>query len=53
MFKYICEICDYIYDPFLGEPRRNIPPGTSFEKLPRSWRCPICEAEKFEFQEKI
>jgi rubredoxin len=52
MFKYICEICDYIYDPALGEPRQKVPPKTPFDKLTGSWRCPVCEAEKYEFQKK-
>lgn len=50
MAKYVCELCDYTYDPAQGDPDNNIPPGTAFEDLPPDWVCPICGAEKFEFQ---
>jgi rubredoxin len=50
MSKYICEICGYIYDPANGDPSQGIPPGTSFEKLPDSWRCPICGVDKTLFK---
>jgi rubredoxin len=50
MDKYVCELCDYTYDPAVGDPENNVAAGTSFEKLPAEWVCPICGAEKFEFQ---
>jgi rubredoxin len=50
MSKYICEICGYIYDPEKGDPSAGIPAGTSFEKLPDSWRCPICGVDKTMFK---
>jgi rubredoxin len=37
-----CLECAYIYDPAKGDPTQNIPPGTPFEKLPTTWRCPEC-----------
>ncbi len=49
MSKYKCSVCGYIYDPDLGDPESNIPPGTPFEKLPDDWTCPICGATKAEF----
>ena len=49
MSKYKCSVCGYIYDPELGDPESNIPPGTPFEKLPANWSCPICGATKEEF----
>jgi len=42
MSRYICLECSYIYDPFKGDPTQGIPPGTPFEKLPHTWRCPEC-----------
>ena len=30
MDKYICTVCDYVYDPELGDPENGIEPGTSF-----------------------
>ena len=49
MKKYICEVCGYIYDPEEGIPDENIAPGTSFESLPDTFVCPVCEAPKSEF----
>ena len=42
MDKYICTVCDYVYDPELGDPENGIEPGTSFEDLPEDWVCPLC-----------
>ena len=42
MDKYICTVCEYIYDPELGDPENGIAPGTSFEDLPDDWEtCPM------------
>ena len=42
MDRYICLECHYIYDPVKGDPKNGIEPGTPFEKLPKTWRCPEC-----------
>jgi len=42
MHCYQCLECAYIYDPAKGDPKHGIPPGTPFEKLPPTWRCPEC-----------
>ena len=34
MKKYICTVCDYIYDPEKGDPDGGIDPGTAFEDIP-------------------
>jgi rubredoxin len=52
MEKYICSICNYLYDPELGDPDNNVDPGTSFEDLPESWVCPICGADKSFFEKE-
>ncbi|RKZ25642.1 High molecular weight rubredoxin [bacterium] len=49
--KWRCRICGYIYDPEKGDPENGIPPGTSFDKLPENWVCPVCGAGKEEFEE--
>ena len=49
MQKYVCGVCGYIYDPEKGDSEGGIPAGTSFEKLPDSWTCPVCGAGKDEF----
>ena len=33
MEKYICTICEYVYDPEQGDPENGIEPGTAFEDL--------------------
>lgn len=43
MEKYICTVCDYVYDPELGDPENGIEPGTSFEDLPEDWVAPCVE----------
>jgi rubredoxin len=50
MSKYKCGVCGYVYDPALGDPESNTPPGTAFEKLPADWVCPVCGASKDEFE---
>ena len=50
MAKYECTVCGYIYDPEVGDPDGDIPPGTPFEKLPEDWVCPVCGASKDEFE---
>jgi rubredoxin len=49
MQKWICVVCDYIYDPEVGDPTQDIPPGTPFEDLPEDWECPDCGVGKDEF----
>lgn len=53
MEKYRCTVCEYVYDPQKGDPDSGIKPGTSFEKLPDDWVCPVCGAGKGEFEEEV
>lgn len=48
--KYECSVCGYIYDPEIGDPENSIAPGTSFDKLPDDWACPVCGAGKDAFK---
>lgn len=50
MDKYVCTVCSYIYDPAQGDPDKGQPAGTSFEKLPEDWVCPVCGAGKDAFE---
>ena len=50
MKKYICTVCEYIYDPELGEPEHGIEPGTAFEDIPDDWICPLCGVGKDDFE---
>jgi len=48
--KYRCKVCGYIYDPQKGDPSQEIKPGTAFEELPDSWKCPECGVNKDQFE---
>lgn len=50
MEKWICTVCQYIYDPAEGDPENGIAPGTSFDELPDNWVCPLCMAGKEFFE---
>ena len=50
MQKYICTICDYIYDPALGDPDSGIVAGTAFEDLPQDWECQTSRIKKEDFE---
>ena len=52
MPKYKCSVCGYVYDPELGDPDGGVKPRTPFEELPDDWVCPVCGAEKSEFEKK-
>jgi rubredoxin len=43
--RYICSMCDYIYDEKRGEPHRGIKAGTKFEDLPEDYVCPVCATD--------
>ena len=49
MNKYVCDLCDYVYDPEQGDPDNGVEPGTAFENLPDDWVCPVCGADKDNF----
>ncbi|MFA5271649.1 MAG: rubredoxin [Candidatus Omnitrophota bacterium] len=50
MAKYKCIVCGYIYDPEIGDPDGGIAPGVAFDKLPDAWLCPVCGADKSQFE---
>lgn len=50
MQKWRCTICQYIYDPAVGDPDSGIAPGTAFEDIPDDWYCPLCGAGKDMFE---
>ena len=52
MERWICTICQYVYDPALGDPDNGIPAGTAFEALPDTWVCPLCGAGKDVFEKE-
>lgn len=42
MAKYICTVCQWVYD----EEKE----GTKFNDLPADWTCPVCGAGKDAFE---
>jgi rubredoxin len=47
-----CKHCYTVYDEKYGEPENGIVVGTSFEQLPESYTCPLCENSKSNFNKK-
>ena len=50
MKKYVCTVCNWIYDPAVGDPYSGIAPGTLFEDIPDDWACPLCGVTKEDFE---
>lgn len=50
MQKWICTICNYVYDPAEGDVENGVAPGTPFEDVPDSWVCPQCGMGKDMFE---
>ena len=48
--KFQCTVCDYIYDPAVGDPAQGVPAGTTFYDLPEAWTCPNCGAAQSLFE---
>jgi rubredoxin len=44
-----CKICWYVYDPTVGDPVWQVPPGTPFTRLPEHWKCPECDGARDQF----
>jgi rubredoxin len=51
--RYVCSVCGYVYDPAKGDPDNGIAPGTRFDDIPDSWKCPVCGAAKSKFEKEI
>jgi len=47
--RWLCMVCDYVYDESLGDPEHGLPPGTRFEDIPDDWSCPDCGVTKDDF----
>ncbi|WP_245970440.1 rubredoxin [Pseudochryseolinea flava] len=44
--SYQCTNCLSVYDKRYGDAIANIPPGVSFEDLPESYKCHVCDSTK-------
>jgi rubredoxin len=51
MKKYICTVCQWVYDPAIGDPDNGVDPGTAWEDVPDDWVCPECGVPKDLFEE--
>ncbi len=49
--KYVCEVCNWVYDEELGYPEEGIAPGTKWEDVPEDFLCPLCAVGKDMFSE--
>lgn len=52
MESYRCIVCNYIYDPAVGDPDNGVAAGTPFSEVPEDWTCPLCGAGKEEFEKE-
>jgi len=46
MQRWICTVCDHIYDPEQGDDSNGVPAHVSFADLTEEWTCPVCRAGK-------
>jgi len=47
--QWMCLNCGYVYRQETGDPEGGVPPGTPWEKVPDTWKCPDCAATKADF----
>ena len=47
--KYQCSNCLTLYDPEYGDPQASISPGVSFNDLPETYSCHVCDSRKKDF----
>jgi len=48
--SFQCPNCLTVYEKSVGDPSANISPGTSFEDLPESYTCNVCDSSKLFFK---
>lgn len=41
-----CSVCQWIYDPKLGEPMQGVEPNTPWSEVPDNFLCPECSLGK-------
>ncbi|MDR2823429.1 MAG: rubredoxin [Mycoplasmataceae bacterium] len=49
MSRYICSVCQYIYDEEHGDNSNHIKAGTAWKDVPEDYTCPACGASKSRF----
>ncbi len=48
--RYLCQVCNLIYDEAEGWPDDGIAPGTKWKDVPEDWACPDCGVMKEDFE---
>lgn len=49
MAKYVCNICDWVYDEEKGLPSQGIAANTKWEDVKDDFVCPLCGVGKSDF----
>ena len=44
--KYVCTVCNWVYDEEIGYPESGVAPGTKWEDVPEGFGCPLCGVGK-------
>lgn len=52
VMRYVCEVCNWVYDEEVGDPEHGIEPGTKFSDLPDDFLCFLCGVGKASFVEE-
>ena len=47
--KYVCGVCDWVYDETQSVESDGVPPGTKWEDVPDDFACPLCGVGKAAF----
>ncbi|SEQ55256.1 Rubredoxin [Hyunsoonleella jejuensis] len=50
---YQCSECMTVYSEVYGDVTQGVAPNTTFEKLPKTYQCSLCEAPKSSFEKKV
>ena len=49
--KYVCSVCDWVYDESESAATDGIAPGTKWADVPDDFACPLCGVGKGAFNE--
>ncbi|WP_063659265.1 anaerobic nitric oxide reductase flavorubredoxin [Aliivibrio fischeri] len=47
----LCSVCNWVYDPEIGEPNQGVEPNTPWSSVPNDFLCPECHLGKDVFVE--
>ena len=49
--RMLCTVCNWVYDPEIGEPNQGVEPNTAWIDVPDYFLCPECNLGKDVFVE--